>query len=341
MALKMTQKAVPAVLLLVLLCLMIIAGTIGSAKIPLSDVARIVISPIFPGADDGVKQSFKIIIRMVRLPRVLLSVLAGMGLAISGAVFQGIFRNPMANPYILGVSSGAAFGATLGMILGLQITFLGVGAVPLSAFIGAIGASLLVYILSGGGKSVMPLLLSGIALGFFLTALMSLLMYFNRDQLERIVYWSMGSFNAANWTKVALTAPVILSGGIVILFFARDLNLMVLGDDTARGLGIPVRYSRIIFLLTSTIITASAVSVSGIIGFVGLIIPHIIRIITGPDHRTLIPNSMLAGGIFLLLSDTLARTVLSPTEIPVGIITSLAGAPYFLLLLYQRRKQFI
>ncbi|MCK4543048.1 MAG: iron ABC transporter permease [Spirochaetales bacterium] len=341
MALKITQKAVPAVLLLVLLCLMIIASTIGSANIPLSDVARIVISPIFPGADDGVKQSFKIIIRMVRLPRVLLSVLAGMGLAISGAVFQGIFRNPMANPYILGVSSGAAFGATLGMILGLQITFLGVGAVPLSAFIGAIGASLLVYILSGGGKSVMPLLLSGIALGFFLTALMSLLMYFNRDQLERIVYWSMGSFNAANWTKVALTAPVILSGGIVILFFARDLNLMVLGDDTARGLGIPVRYSRIIFLLTSTIITASAVSVSGIIGFVGLIIPHIIRIITGPDHRTLIPNSMLAGGIFLLLSDTLARTVLSPTEIPVGIITSLAGAPYFLLLLYQRRKQFI
>jgi iron complex transport system permease protein len=341
MALKITQKAVPAVLLLVLLCLIIIASIIGSANIPLSDVARIVISPIFPGADDGVKQSFKIIIRMVRLPRVLLSVLAGMGLAISGAVFQGIFRNPMANPYILGVSSGAAFGATLGMILGLQITFLGVGAVPLSAFIGAIGASLLVYILSGGGKSVMPLLLSGIALGFFLTALMSLLMYFNRDQLERIVYWSMGSFNAANWTKVALTAPVILSGGIVILFFARDLNLMVLGDDTARGLGIPVRYSRIIFLLTSTIITASAVSVSGIIGFVGLIIPHIIRIITGPDHRTLIPNSMLAGGIFLLLSDTLARTVLSPTEIPVGIITSLAGAPYFLLLLYQRRKQFI
>ena len=341
MALKITQKAVPAVLLLVLLCLIIIASTIGSANIPLSDVARIVISPIFPGADDGVKQSFKIIIRMVRLPRVLLSVLAGMGLAISGAVFQGIFRNPMANPYILGVSSGAAFGATLGMILGLQITFLGVGAVPLSAFIGAIGASLLVYILSGGGKSVMPLLLSGIALGFFLTALMSLLMYFNRDQLERIVYWSMGSFNAANWTKVALTAPVILSGSIVILFFARDLNLMVLGDDTARGLGIPVRYSRIIFLLTSTIITASAVSVSGIIGFVGLIIPHIIRIITGPDHRTLIPNSMLAGGIFLLLSDTLARTVLSPTEIPVGIITSLAGAPYFLLLLYQRRKQFI
>jgi iron complex transport system permease protein len=341
MALKMTQKAVPAVLLLVLLCLMIIAGTIGSAKIPLSDVARIVISPIFPGADDGVKQSFKIIIRMVRLPRVLLSVLAGMGLAISGAVFQGIFRNPMANPYILGVSSGAAFGATLGMILGLQVTFLGIGAVPLSAFTGAIGASLLVYILSGGGKSVMSLLLSGIALGFFLTALMSLLMYFNRDQLERIVYWSMGSFNAANWTKVALTAPVILSGGIVILFFARDLNLMVLGDDTARGLGVPVRFSRIIFLLTSTIITASAVSVSGIIGFVGLIIPHIIRIITGPDHRTLIPNSMLAGGIFLLLSDTLARTVLSPTEIPVGIITSLAGAPYFLLLLYQRRKQFI
>ena len=325
------------ILVLILLSAIVIAGSLGSAGISFPDVVKIIVSPI-PSIGDGIKDTSRIIIWKIRLPRIVLTVLVGMGLGTSGAVFQGIFRNPMANPYILGISSGAAFGVTLGMTMGLQITFLGIGAIPISAFAGAISASVVVYLISGGGKDILPLLLSGIAMGFFLSAMMSLLMYFNRSQLENIVYWTMGSFNAASWRKVAITAPVVLPGSIFIILFARDLNLMILGEDSANSLGISVKKSRLIFLLVSTIITASAVAVSGVIGFVGLIVPHTMRIITGPDHRTLIPYSMLGGAILLLISDTIARTIIAPTEIPVGIVTSLLGAPFFLFLLNRMRN---
>lgn len=327
-----------ALLLFSLLGIMLLASALGSASIPFSDVVDVLISPLSPSRGDTIKNSFKIIILQVRLPRIILSVIAGMGLAVSGTVFQGIFRNPMANPYILGVSSGAAFGVALGMALGLQISFLGIGAIPISAFIGGMSTALFVYFISGNGRSIFSLLLSGIAMGFFLSALMSLVMYLNRDQLENIVYWSMGSFNAASWIKILVSGPVILLGSALIMVFSKDLNILVLGDDTARSLGIAVRTKRLFFLLLSTLITANAVSVSGVIGFVGLIIPHTLRILTGSDHRTLLPLSMISGGIFLLLSDTLARTLLSPTEVPVGIITSLFGAPFFIYLLNKQRK---
>ncbi len=331
------KKTVFLLLILILLGTIVIAGSLGSARIPFSDVIKIILSPT-PSFDDGIKNTSRIIIWKIRLPRIILTVIAGMGLGVSGAVFQGIFRNPMANPYILGISSGAAFGVTLGMTMGLQITFLGIGAIPISAFIGAISASVIVYLISGGGRDILPLLLSGIAMGFLLSALMSLLMYFNRAQLENIVYWTMGSFNAANWQKAVITAPVILPGSLFIIIFARDLNLMILGEDSANSMGISVKKSRLVFLLISTIITASAVAVSGVIGFVGLIVPHAMRIITGPDHRTLIPYSMLGGAILLLISDTIARTIIAPTEIPVGIVTSLLGAPFFLFLLNRMRN---
>jgi len=331
------KKTIFMLLLLILLVTIVIAGSLGSAGIPFSDVIKIILSPT-PSTDNGIKNTSWIIIWKIRLPRIILTVIAGMGLGVSGAVFQGIFRNPMANPYILGISSGAAFGVTMGITMGLQITFLGIGAIPISAFIGAISASIVVYLISGGGRDILPLLLSGIAMGFLLSALMSLLMYFNRSQLENIVYWTMGSFNAANWQKAVITAPVILPGSLFIIIFARDLNLMVLGEDSANSMGISVKKSRLIFLLVSTIITASAVAVSGVIGFVGLIVPHAMRIITGPDHRTLIPYSMLGGAILLLISDTIARTIIAPTEIPVGIVTSLLGAPFFLFLLNRMRN---
>ena len=334
------KKTVFLLLLIILLVTIVIAGSLGSARISFPDVVKIIIEPLTPMdiQNIDIKETSKIIIWKIRLPRIILTVIAGMGLGVSGAVFQGIFRNPMANPYILGISSGAAFGVTLGMTMGLQITFLGIGAIPISAFIGAISASVIVYLISGGGRDILPLLLSGIAMGFLLSALMSLLMYFNRSQLENIVYWTMGSFNAASWQKVIITAPVILSGSFFIIIFARDLNLMVLGEDSANSLGISVKKSRLIFLLVSTFITASAVAVSGVIGFVGLIVPHAMRIITGPDHRTLIPYSMFGGAILLLTSDTLARTIIAPTEIPVGIVTSLLGAPFFLFLLNRMRN---
>jgi iron complex transport system permease protein len=331
------KKSIFTLLVLILLGTIVIAGSLGSARISFQNVVKIIISP-FNIENYGIKETSRIIIWKIRLPRIVLTVIAGMGLGVSGAVFQGIFRNPMANPYILGISSGAAFGVTLGMTMGLQITFLGIGAIPISAFIGAISASIIVYLISGGGREILPLLLSGIAMSFFLSAMMSLLMYFNRAQLESIVYWTMGSFNAANWLKTAITAPVIIPSSLFLIIFARDLNLMVLGEDSASSMGISVKKSRLIFLLVSTIITASAVAVSGVIGFVGLIVPHAMRIITGPDHRTLLPYSMLGGAILLLVSDTIARTIIAPTEIPVGIVTSLLGAPFFLFLLNRMRN---
>ncbi len=331
------QKIVFILLLIVLAAAVFTAATVGSAKVPFSDVMKI----LFPFLSKGGAVShnvFKVIILKIRLPRIFLAVITGMGLAVSGAVFQGIFRNPMANPYILGISSGAAFAVAMGMALGLQATVLGMGAISISAFLGGFLTSLVVYFISGGGKSVFSLLLSGIAIGFFLSALMSLVMYLNRNQIENIVYWTMGSFNASTWTKVAVSAPVIIIGAVLLMFFSKDLNIMVTGDDSAKSLGIEVQSRRLFFLLVSTFITAGAVSVSGVIGFVGLVVPHVLRILTGPDHRSLIPLSMVSGGIFLLLSDTLARTLLSPTEIPVGIITSIFGAPFFIYLLFRKRN---
>ncbi len=309
------------------------SAALGSAAIPFSDVFTILAS-----GGKHLPPSYSVIIFQIRFPRIVLSVITGMGLGVSGAVFQGIFRNPMANPYVLGVSSGAAFGVAVGVALGFEASFLGLGAIPIAAFAGGILTALFVYFISGNGRSILSLLLSGIAMGFFLSALMSLIMYLNRDQIENIVYWSMGSFNAASWDKITVAGPVILFGSLFLMAFSRDLNILVLGDDTARSLGVSVRSKRLLFLLVSTLITASAVSVSGVIGFVGLIIPHILRILTGPDHKTLLPLSMLSGGLFLLLADTLARTVLSPTELPVGIVTSLFGAPFFIYLLRNHRK---
>ncbi len=335
---KRHQKLVFIILLITLAVAMFAAATVGSASIPFSDVIKILFSRFIPADNQVTNRAFAVIIMKIRLPRIILAVITGMGLAVSGTVFQGIFRNPMANPYILGISSGAAFSVALGMALGLQTTFLGMGAISISAFIGGFLTSIVVYIISGGGKSVFSLLLSGIAIGFFLSALMSLVMYLNRNQIENIVYWTMGSFNAASWVKVNISGPVVLFGSLILIIFSGDLNIMVTGDDSARSLGVAVKSRRLFFLLISTFITAGAVSVSGVIGFVGLVIPHVLRLLTGPDHRSLIPLSMVSGGIFLLLSDTLARTILSPTEIPVGIITSIFGAPFFIYLLFRKRN---
>ncbi len=331
------RKTVLIILLLILAASGFFAMTVGSASIPFSDILRIAFPGIFSGTG-SLPASFTTIIMKIRLPRIILAVITGMGLAVSGAVFQGIFRNPMANPYVLGISSGAAFAVSLSLVLGLQLTVMGITVVSLSAFAGGIGTAFAVYFISGNGKSVFSLLLSGIAMNFFLSALTARVMYLNRDQVNSIVYWTMGSFNAASWEKITVSGPIVLLGSLILIIFSRDLNIMTMGDDTAKSLGVNVRSRRLLFLIISTVITAGAVSVSGVIGFVGLIIPHMMRILTGPDHRTLLPVSMVAGGIFLLISDTLARTVLSPTEIPVGIITSLFGAPFFIFLLAKGRN---
>ena len=272
----------------------------------------------------------------IRLSRIFLAVLVGAALSVSGATMQGVFKNPMADPYIIGVSSGAAVGAAISISVGIKAGFL----LPIFAFLGALLTVFLVYYVSriGGKVKVETLLLSGIAIGSFLSAVTSFLIYMSRKQLHFLVFWLMGGLDSASWTAVFIAFPPILLGSVTIFLFSRHLNVLTLGDEPALNLGIDTDRTRKILLILTALIAGVAVAFSGIIGFVGLIIPHIMRILVGPNHRTLLPASALAGAIFLILADTLARTIFSPTELPVGIITALCGAPFFLYLLRKNRR---
>lgn len=276
------------------------------------------------------------IVLNIRLPRIFLAVLVGAALAVSGTAMQGVFKNPMADPYIIGVSSGAAVGAAISIFVGIKVGFL----LPIFAFLGALLAVFLVYYVSriGGKVKVGTLLLSGIAIGSFLSAVTSFLIYMAGKQLHFLVFWLMGGLDSASWTAVFIASPPILLGSVSIFLFSRHLNVLTLGDEPALNLGIDTDRTRKILLILTALIAGVAVAFSGIIGFVGLIIPHIMRILVGPNHRTLLPASALAGAIFLIWADTLARTIVSPTELPVGIITALCGAPFFLYLLRKNRR---
>ena len=267
----------------------------------------------------------------VRLPRVFGALLVGGGLAAAGCVMQGLFRNPMADPYIIGTSTGGALGAAC------AIVFLGGLLMPLFAFIGAAASTITVYIISkrNGRIAVETLLLSGIAVSLFLSAMLSFIMYMSGNSLHQIMFWMMGGFWNIYWDDVGL-ALLIPVAAIILYVFSRDLNVMALGEEEAIHLGVNTERTKKILLLVSTFITAIAVSVSGCIGFIGLIIPHIMRIFTGPDHRILLPASILAGSILLIWADTVARTL--PIEIPVGIITAFLGAPFFIYLLRRRTR---
>jgi len=279
----------------------------------------------------------------IRLPRILLTALAGAALAISGACLQGIFQNPMADPYILGLSSGGALGAAIAITFGLDISLLGLSSVPLFALVGAMATALAVLRLGQTNGKIRPetLLLAGIAVNAFLSAIVSFLMTLNMERGtfggNSLYWWLMGGFYTANWVKVQSALPYVLVGALVILLYARDLNLLLMGEESALHLGVEVERAKKLLLLAASLTAAAAVSVSGIIGFVGLIAPHIIRLIVGPDHRRLLPSSALLGAIFLMVCDTLARTLLAPTEIPVGILTAFTGVPFFLYLLKRNR----
>lgn len=276
----------------------------------------------------------------LRLPRALLAFVSGGALSISGACLQGMFKNPMADSYVVGVSSGAALGATIALVFGFSISWLGFGAVTVFAFLGGIGAIFFVYSIAKikGKVSTFSLLLSGIAISSLCSALVYCMMIIFRDKMEHIVMWTMGSFSSSSWDKVKVAVPVMIVASLLCSLFARDLNIMLQGDETARHLGVNTGRVRRNLLILTSVAAASAVSVSGIIGFVGLIVPHMLRIISGPDHKKLLPLSFFGGSIFLLVADTLARTVLDSQEIPVGVITALVGVPFFLYLLKRGRK---
>lgn len=318
-----------------------VACTIGPETIPLKHTIKLILSKI-PGIKNfidlsDVKRSHQTILFVVRIPRIMGAALVGMALAGSGVVFQGVLRNPLAEPYVLGVSSGAAFGATLMIVTGISFSFLNLTSVSIGAFIGALMTMYVVYNISRIGlkSSITTLLLSGIAVSFLLSSMVSLMIALNRDKLEQIVFWTMGSLNAVKMTQIQVIFLPILLCLLVFLFFSRDLNVMLLGEESATSMGIDVNFIRKVLLVTASMATAFSVSVSGIIGFVGLIVPHAMRIIIGPNHKYLTPASILAGGIFLIFSDTIARTIIAPNQLPLGVVTSVIGAPYFIYLLYK------
>jgi cobalamin transport system permease protein len=328
---------------LVLVAVVIAAVALGAVNVPLTTTARIILSrlPLLKRlvSVDWTSTQEAIIIS-VRLPRVLLALLVGMGLALAGAILQGLFRNPMADPGIIGPSQGAALGATIAFFFGIKVGLGSLSAVPLFAFAGAFMALILVYIIArtGGRVSVSYLLLVGFALSSFLASIVSLLMVVSEDRMHNIFFWLMGGLGTGNWDMVLAVTPFILVGSVISILFARDLNLLILGEERASQLGLDAERFKWIMLAVSALVVGAAVSVSGIIGFVGLMTPHTVRLLTGPDHRYLIPGSLIGGGLFLVLADTLARTVIAPNELPVGIVTAFFGAPFFIYLLKRRRN---
>ncbi|CAK7081249.1 iron chelate uptake ABC transporter family permease subunit [Tissierella sp.] len=332
------------VLFLVLILSIGFFAVIGTANISSIDTFRIVGSklPIIKKYIDvsDIEKSYQTIIWSIRLPRVLLGILVGASLSMAGTAFQGIFKNPMADPYVIGISSGAALGASIAIILGVNIAFINISTISIFAFIGALGAVFTVYNIARikNKVPVTTLLLAGIAIGQFLTAIMSFLMVIYSKDMAKIIYWTLGSLAGKGWEPlIKISIPVIISM-IFINFFARDLNIMLTGEESAQSLGVDVEKTKIYILILGTFMVSMVVSIAGIIGFVGLIIPHIVRIILGPDNRIILPASAFVGGIFMVSADTIARTIISPVEIPVGIITALFGGPFFLYLLRKSKR---
>jgi len=322
---------------LLLACIILSTG-MGYIKISPLQVIKVVISRITGTSDllQGMDSVFPYVIMDVRLPRILTSAIVGAGLSVAGVIFQGILLNPLADPYTLGISAGAAFGASIALLL--DVMFIGCYTVPLFAFIGAVLTLLAVMFISssGGQTSSNNLILSGIIVAAILSAGISFIKYVADEQVSIIIFWLMGSFGSKSWTDVFLIFLFVLTGFVICLFFARDLNIMTLGDRSAGSLGIETNRLRIVLLVTASLITAGCVSVSGIIGFVGLVIPHLMRFFVGPDNRKLLPASALVGAILLLCADTITRAVL-PTEIPIGVLTALIGGPFFCYIFRKRR----
>lgn len=323
-------------LLIVLVCL-----TFGAQPIGMGVVMQTLVAGVRDG-QAGIESAGVpgVIVWQVRLPRILLAFLVGGSLAGVGVALQALLRNPLAEPFVLGISSGAAFGATLAMLLGVGNTFLGVSTLPLWAFAGGLLAIMVVYRISVAYRmlSVHTLLLAGVILNALFSALiMFAISIADPTQAFKMMLWLMGTLSVPEfWTLVTLL--VYLACGFLILFWlARPLNILTLGDESARSLGVEVDRIKKLVFVTSALVTGAVVSIAGLIGFVGMVVPHAVRMIVGADHRLLLPVAALAGGAFLTVADTVARTALAPTELPVGVVTALIGGPFFIYLLVQRR----
>jgi len=323
--------------LLALVAVVCIGVAMGSVAIAPLDTLAIVTHRLF-GIDLGRtwSASAETIVWDLRVPRVLTSLVVGTALAVAGATFQGLLRNPLADPYVLGTASGAALGAAIAVLLPVRIVILGFGLLQGLAFLGALASIYAVYRLSriGGLSPLTSLLLTGYAVGSLLAAGLAMAMYLSGAALRQIFSYLMGGFDAASWPQLAGTLPLVAVGCALILMRARSLNGLLLGEETAAHLGIDVGRERAILLALASLVTAAAVAVSGLIGFVGLVVPHVVRLVVGPNARLVLPLSALVGAVLLAFADVIAR---SAGEIPVGIVTALIGAPFFIVLLRRAR----
>jgi len=327
--------------LFVLLMAVVLSIAIGSVVIPPADLARILVGWLNRVPFSEPLKTFAFILTDIRLPRTALVLLTGAALGGSGAAYQGLFRNPLADPYLIGVASGAGLGAVLAMSVKWPYSFWGLMAVPAAAFLGAFLTVFLVYSLARVGKTLPTtnLILAGVAFGSFATALMTFLMLRSTGELHRAIAWLSGGASQAGWKPVLAMLPFLTIGLGILLLSGHALNLLQFGDDQAQQMGLPVTRRRTLVLLAASLATAAAVSFTGIIGFIGLIVPHVMRLWFGADYRRLLPLSLIGGAAALLLADVLARSVMAPQELPVGIVTALVGAPFFLWVLRRAKNQ--
>jgi len=324
----------------ILVAVGLLALSVGAAGVPLDATVRIIVSHL-PGVDvaEDVRVSWQNIIWEVRLPRVLLAGIVGGTLGMCGATYQGVFRNPLAEPYLIGVATGAALGATIVLVSDVPSSWHGLSILPMAAFAGAMTSVLVVYGIARVGNTVptTTLILAGVAVASLSTAVTSYIMLQDTSNTVTVFAVILGGFNTATWTKMLWVLPYVIPATVLILAHGRILNVLNLDEEQARQLGVDVEKTKLLLLGVSSLAAAAAVSVSGTIGFVGLIVPHAIRLVWGSDNRQLLPLSIVVGAAFLIGADLIARTIDEPSEVPVGIITAVCGVPFFLYLLRRAK----
>jgi len=322
---------------LVLIAAVIAGVMVGPIALSPVDVMASIVSRVpFVGLDSELSAREEAILWEIRMPRVILGVLVGSMLSAAGASYQGVFRNPLADPYLLGAGAGAGLGATIAIVYAPATSNWIVDPLPLAAFVGAIGGVALAYVLGytvRSGRTAVTLILAGVAVASFLTALQTFLQQRDSETLREVYGWILGSLNTAGWGDVALVAPYVAVCLAVVLIGRRLLDILAVGDTEAGTLGVRPGRVRLVFVIFATLGTAAVVSVSGLIGFVGIIVPHTVRLLTSASYRVVIPLSILVGGAFLVVADIIARIAISPGEIPIGVVTALIGAPFFAVVL--------
>ncbi|MDG5471133.1 iron ABC transporter permease [Jeotgalibacillus sp. ET6] len=327
-----------SIFLVIAFCLAI---TIGSVQVPLKEMLQIFWGSLF-GTQGELDQTLKTIVVDIRFPRVVLAALVGASLAIAGASFQGLLKNPLADPYTLGVSSGASVGAVMTIFFGITLPGLGSFTLPVVSILAALAT---LFIVLGFARFVErsmkmeTIILTGIIFSSFLGSILSLMIALTGEELRQIINWLLGSVSMRGWEYIRLIAPFFIIGSFLLMWNARELNAMAFGEERAQHLGVNVRLRKYVVLASGSLLTGAAVAVSGTIGFVGLVVPHIVRMAWGADHRHVLPLSVINGATLLIICDLAARTIISPTELPIGVITALIGAPVFGLILIKKRRE--